>query len=130
MAVIRLFAQVREAAGVARDELDGATVDEVLAAASARYGTGFAALLPTCKVWVNGEPAASLTWANSRITATGALVRPRPGARRPAGTPRRRRGCGGDGPSGSDSSRGNGWRSPAPAPGRIVPRSPGSVFRR
>jgi sulfur-carrier protein len=58
VAVIRLFAQVREAAGVARDELDGATVDEVLAAASARYGAGFAALLPTCKVWVNGEPAA------------------------------------------------------------------------
>jgi molybdopterin converting factor small subunit len=57
VAVIRLFAQVREAAGVARDELDGATVDEVLVAASARYGAGFAALLPTCKVWVNGEPA-------------------------------------------------------------------------
>ena len=58
MAVIRLFAQVREAAGVARDELAGASVDEVLAAARARYGAGFAALLPTCKVWVNGEPAA------------------------------------------------------------------------
>ena len=25
--------------------------------ATARYGEAFAALLPTCKVWVNGEPA-------------------------------------------------------------------------
>jgi len=58
MAVLRLFAQVREAAGTGRDVVDGATVDEVLAAASARYGEGFAALLGSCRVWVNGEPAA------------------------------------------------------------------------
>ena len=57
MPVLRLFAQVREAAGRARDTVDGATVDEVLAAARARYGEGFAALLPTCRIWVNGEPA-------------------------------------------------------------------------
>ncbi len=30
---------------------------DVLAEATARYGEGFAALLPTCKVWVNGDPA-------------------------------------------------------------------------
>ena len=58
MAVLRLFAQAREAAGTARDSVDGATVDEVLSAARSRYGDGFAALLPTCRVWVNGEPAA------------------------------------------------------------------------
>jgi molybdopterin synthase sulfur carrier subunit len=57
MADLRLFAQAREAAGSARDTVDGATVDEVLAAAGARYGEGFAALLPTCRIWVNGEPA-------------------------------------------------------------------------
>ena len=57
MAVLRLFAQAREAAGASRDVVDGATVDEVLAAARARYGDAFAALLPTCRVWVNGEPA-------------------------------------------------------------------------
>lgn len=57
MAVLRLFAQAREAAGSARDTVDGATVDEVLAAARARYGKGFAALLPTCRIWLNGEPA-------------------------------------------------------------------------
>jgi molybdopterin converting factor small subunit len=29
----------------------------VLAGARARYGDGFSALLPACRVWVNGEPA-------------------------------------------------------------------------
>ncbi len=57
MAVIRLFAAAREAAGTTRDELPGATVADVLAAASQRYGAGFVALLPTCRVWVNGEQA-------------------------------------------------------------------------
>jgi len=57
VAVLRLFAQAREAAGSARDTVDGATVDEVLAAARVRYGDEFAALLPTCRIWVNGEPA-------------------------------------------------------------------------
>ena len=57
MPVLRLFAQAREAAGASREVLDGATVDEVLAAATARYGEEFGRLLPTCKVWVNGDPA-------------------------------------------------------------------------
>jgi molybdopterin synthase sulfur carrier subunit len=57
VAVLRLFAQAREAAGAGQDVVDGRTVDDVLAAARARYGADFAALLPRCKVWVNGEPA-------------------------------------------------------------------------
>jgi len=57
MAVLRLFAAAREAAGTGRDEVDGATVAEVLATARARYGEAFAAVLATAKVWVNGEPA-------------------------------------------------------------------------
>jgi sulfur-carrier protein len=57
VAVLRLFAQAREAAGSGRETFEGATVDEVLAAARARYGEEFAALLPTCRIWVNGEPA-------------------------------------------------------------------------
>jgi sulfur-carrier protein len=57
MAVLRLFAQAREAAGRSRETVDGATVDEVLAVARERYGEEFAALLPTCRIWVNGEPA-------------------------------------------------------------------------
>lgn len=55
MATLRLFASARDAAGRGRDELPGGTVAEVLAAAVDRYGPGFAAVLDTCRVWVNGE---------------------------------------------------------------------------
>ena len=57
MAILRLFAQAREAAGTGRDVVDGDTVDEVLDRARARYAPSFASLLPACRVWVNGEPA-------------------------------------------------------------------------
>jgi len=58
MTTLRLFASAREAAGRACDEFsDVATVGDVLVEAVARYGEGFARLLPTCRVWVNGEPA-------------------------------------------------------------------------
>lgn len=57
MAVLRLFAAARTAAGTGRDVVPGSTVAEVLAAATDRYGRAFAAVLPTCAVWVNGAPA-------------------------------------------------------------------------
>ena len=57
MPVLRLFAAVREVAGTGRDQISGATVAQVLEAATDRYGSEFAALLGTCRVWVNGEPA-------------------------------------------------------------------------
>ena len=37
--------------------MPGTTVAEVLAASRGRYGAQFAAVLGTCKVWVNGEEA-------------------------------------------------------------------------
>lgn len=58
---MRLFAAAREAAGVARDDVEGATVDDVLEAARTRYGPGFAAVLETCRVWVNGDEAPGST---------------------------------------------------------------------
>ena len=58
MSALRLFAGAREAAGTDRDTVDGATVGDVLDVAVDRYGDGFAAILGSCKVWVNGEPAA------------------------------------------------------------------------
>ncbi len=61
MARLRLFAAAREAAGTGRDVVDGRTVADVLAEAVERYGATFAALLPTCRVWVNGEPATEHT---------------------------------------------------------------------
>jgi molybdopterin converting factor small subunit len=57
MAVLRLFAAAREAAGTGRDDVPGATVGDVLDAACARYGTDFVAVLDGSRVWRNGEPA-------------------------------------------------------------------------
>lgn len=57
MAVLRLFAAARTAAGTGRDVLDGDTVADVLSNAVARYGDDFAAVLATSKVWLNGEDA-------------------------------------------------------------------------
>ncbi|MEC7456879.1 MAG: MoaD/ThiS family protein, partial [Actinomycetota bacterium] len=57
VAVLRMFASAREAAGTGSDQLDGATVGEVLAAASRRYGQRFVDVLPTCRIWVNGDDA-------------------------------------------------------------------------
>lgn len=57
---MRLFASAREAAGTGCDEFatgDGATVGDVLAAAEQRYGQAFTALLPSCRIWVNGDSA-------------------------------------------------------------------------
>ena len=57
MPVLRLFAAAREAAGTGRDEVGGATVAEVLSRARERYGEGFASVLRSSRVWVNGQPA-------------------------------------------------------------------------
>jgi sulfur-carrier protein len=57
VAIVRLFASAREAAGTARDRIPGATVGEVLAGARNRYGNEFTAVLATCRVWVNGDAA-------------------------------------------------------------------------
>ncbi|MEY2461351.1 MAG: sulfur-carrier protein [Acidimicrobiaceae bacterium] len=57
IAVLRLFAAARQAAGTGRDVIDGATVREVLDGAAARYGNEFSEVLRTCRVWVNGESA-------------------------------------------------------------------------
>ena len=57
MAVLRLFAAAREAAGTDRASLDGRTVGQVLAAAEDRFGAAFSAVLATCRVWCNGEVA-------------------------------------------------------------------------
>lgn len=59
MAVLRLFAAAREAAGTGLDEVPGATVGEVLAAARARYGEPFEAVLASCRIWCNGDPAST-----------------------------------------------------------------------
>lgn len=57
MARIRMFAQARQAAGTGSDEIEAATVGELLDAAQVRYGEGFGAVVAISAVWLNGEPA-------------------------------------------------------------------------
>ena len=57
MAQLRLFASAREAAGTSREVIDASTVEEVLSIAVQKFGPGFATVLESCKVWVNGETA-------------------------------------------------------------------------
>jgi molybdopterin converting factor small subunit len=52
-----LFAAAAEAAGARQLELDQPTVGAMLDAAVERFGPAFAAVLPTCAVWCNGDPA-------------------------------------------------------------------------
>ena len=52
-----MFASVRVAAGTGRSEIDGTTVGEVVANACTRWGPEFAALVQSCRIWRNGEPA-------------------------------------------------------------------------
>jgi molybdopterin synthase sulfur carrier subunit len=61
VAVLRLFAAAREAAGTGRDVIDGETVGELLVVARSRYGEPFAAVLYRCQIWVNGTPAGPAT---------------------------------------------------------------------
>jgi len=58
MARLRLFANLREAAGTAEAKFPGATVGDVLDAACTAFGDDFARKMTIAKVWVNGDPAA------------------------------------------------------------------------
>jgi len=55
MATLRLFASAREAAGVGSDTFAEKSVGGLLDAAVERYGSTFAEVLATCRVWLNGE---------------------------------------------------------------------------
>jgi molybdopterin converting factor small subunit len=57
VAKLTLLGPAHDVAGRREDDIDGATVDEVLAEAVLRYGSDFEKLLATSQVWLNGEPA-------------------------------------------------------------------------
>lgn len=59
MARLLLFASAREAAGRSREVVEGATVADVLATASQRFGPRFESVLASCTVWLNGEECAA-----------------------------------------------------------------------
>jgi sulfur-carrier protein len=55
MSRLLLFARARETAGRKADEIDAATLGELLERAVADYGPDFAAVLGVSRVWVNGD---------------------------------------------------------------------------
>ena len=57
MAVLRLFASVRVAAGTGEAEVPGSTVGQVAGAACDRCGAEVAGLVQICRIWLNGDPA-------------------------------------------------------------------------
>ena len=57
MATLRLFASIREIAGTSSLEVDANNVSDVITEACAQFGNDFAALVPSCRIWVNGNPA-------------------------------------------------------------------------
>ena len=59
VAIVRMFASAREAAGTGRDDdVPGRTVAEVLGAGPrSATATRFVEVLATCRIWVNGDAA-------------------------------------------------------------------------
>ena len=57
MATLRLFASIREIAGTSEKSFESKTVDGVISEAIRYFGSDFAALVPTCRIWINGNPA-------------------------------------------------------------------------
>jgi molybdopterin converting factor small subunit len=57
VARLRLFGPAREQAGLHRLDIPGGTVGAVLDAAAVRFGEGFAQIVGTSRIWVNGDTA-------------------------------------------------------------------------
>ncbi len=57
MARVLFFGPARDATGARSAVLDGTSLGDVVAAAAARYGAALERLLPTCRVWLNGDAA-------------------------------------------------------------------------
>ena len=56
MATVFFFGPARDATGERLAVVEGNCIGDVVAATAARYGEQFANLLPTCRVWLNGDP--------------------------------------------------------------------------
>ena len=56
MAILRLFASVKQVAGTGSVILSGATVADVVEEASQRYGAEFSDMARNCRIWLNGNP--------------------------------------------------------------------------
>ena len=61
MSKLVLFARARETAGRSNDNIDAATLGELLDRARETYGAEFAAVLDRSRVWLNGnEPTGGM----------------------------------------------------------------------
>ena len=56
MAILRLFASVKQMAGTWSVILSGATVADIVEEASQRYGAEFSDMARNCRNWLNGNP--------------------------------------------------------------------------
>ena len=84
MAKLRLFANLREIAGISRLDVPSETVGEVIETASEKFGPDFRRGVETSRVWVNGQ-AASM---EDRVAADDevVLIPPVSGGSQPATT--------------------------------------------
>ena len=56
MAVVKLFAQLREMVGRGEVRVEASTVDDAVWAVATEAGEAFKALIPHCRIWLDGEP--------------------------------------------------------------------------
>lgn len=74
MAQVLLFARAKELAGRSRDDVDGATVGDVVARAAKTYGREFVDLLECCSVMLDGNQVRD--WTTSVTSASEIAILP------------------------------------------------------
>ena len=71
--LIRYWAAAREAAGCAEEPYVAETLEQALAAATARHGAGLARVLARCAFVVDGTPVSRRNPATVRLAAGGTI---------------------------------------------------------
>jgi molybdopterin synthase sulfur carrier subunit len=57
MARVRFFGPLRDVTGTGVVEVEATSLRELTRTVALRYGDDFTAMLPTCRVWLNGDEA-------------------------------------------------------------------------
>jgi molybdopterin converting factor small subunit len=71
--VIRYWAAARDAAGCTEEPYDATSLDQALAAARARYGDVFAAVLDRCSFLVDDSPVGGRDHAGVELSEGGTI---------------------------------------------------------
>ncbi len=69
MTVLRYWAGARAAAGVAQEQRDATTLEQLLNQAVADHGSGLARVLSVCSVVVDGDPVGARPHATIDVSA-------------------------------------------------------------